>query len=151
MIANLWMAFDDRARPTANAVDEDGHKHEAFKALGDPSVRGIFRKDNPNGPRDYELWSLYYDVETAQEVGKIRDKLHDEFTGQIRTIGAWWWDGREVGTEWVDEVGGETREQPLFPQHNNILEFVPDTDEFGTRPTALADVNLGLGQTPRRF
>ncbi len=144
MIANLWMAFDDRARPGANA-------HEVFEHLGDPAVRGIFRKDNPSGPRDYELWSLYYEAETGQDVTKIRDKLTDAFPGQLRTIGAWWWDGREIGTEWEDEVGGNTVGIPIFPQHSNILEFIPDIDEFGTRPAVLSDVNLGLGQTPRRF
>ena len=40
---------------------------------------------------------------------------------------------------------------PLFPLHTRIIEFMPDTDELGTRPTAPSDVNLGMGQAPRYF
>jgi len=143
MIVNLWMALDDRARPNANPQDEDGPGHSAFRALGDPSVRSIFRKDNPNGPRDYELWSLYYEVADGNDLRDIRNALNADFPGQIRTIGAWWWDGSQVMNP-----GGQ---QPLFPLHTSILEYMPDIDDVGTRPTAPSDVNLGLGQAPRQF
>ena len=201
-ILNLWMGFDDRALSDANPrIDE--RPSDAYRALGDPIVRTIFRQDNPPGPRTYELWSMYYEVDTEREVLDVRNDLLAEYPGQLRTIGSWWFDGRQVGTEF--EFGEVTRDvqiddpdvdppmiddpdrldeipipqivdpafvwpqitiqvttteiigttgQPLFPLHTRILEFMPDiVDEDGnsTRPTALSDVNLGMGQTPRRF
>lgn len=40
---------------------------------------------------------------------------------------------------------------PEFPLHTRILEFIPDVDDLGTRPTVVTDVNLGMGQTLRNF
>lgn len=158
--ANLWMGFDDRAQSGAN-------NSAVFRALGDPSVRDIFKHHNPSGPRSYELWSLYYEVETEQELRDIRNDLNAEFPGQVRTIGAFWWDGRQVGTEWeldengervfhieIDDEGQEeiiwhTTGQSIFPLHTSILEYMPDID--GSPATELTDVNLGQGQTPRIF
>ncbi len=142
-ILNLWMGFDDRAQSTANPQGDD-LPSRAYRALGDPLVRSIFRQDNPSGPRSYELWSLYFEAETNQEVRDIRNDLLAEYPGQLRTIGAWWWDGTQVQG---------------FPLHARILEFIPDIvthDEDGNetsrvRPTVPNDVNLGLGQSPRQF
>ena len=144
MIANLWMGFDDRAQSAANPGDDDAPRSNAYRALGDPSVRSVFRQDNPSGPRSWELWSLYYEVETAGDLRNIRNDLRAEYPGQIRTIGAWWWDGRRVET---------------FTLHASILEYMPDVVTYDldgievsrARPTAPTDVNLGLGQTRRVF
>ena len=144
MIANIWMGFDDRAQSDANPSDDDDPRSQAYRALGDPSVRSIFRQDNPPGPRSYELWSLYYEVETDQEIRDIRNDLLAEYPGQLRTIGAWWWDGTQVQG---------------FPLHPSILEYIPDVVTFDpdgneisrTRPTVPTDINLGLGQTRRIF
>lgn len=152
MVANLWMAFDDRAQPVANAVDANENSHKVFQALGDPSVRGIFRQHNPNGPRSYELWSLYYEVNDGIELLQTRNDLNAEFPGQLRTIGAWWFD---TGAQVLNPAGT----QPQFPLHATILEYIPDIvthDSAGNeisriRPSVPSDVNLGLGQTPREF
>ena len=161
MIVNLWMGFNDRARPNAEPQGE-APGHSAYRALGDPATRRIFRKDNPNGPRDYELWSLYYDVETEKELRDIRNDLNAEFPGQVRTVGAWHWDGRQVGQEFTFNEDGEitgVTGNPMFPLHTRILEFIPDivthdvdgNETSRVRPTAPSDVNLGFGQAPRRF
>lgn len=162
MIANLWIALDDRARATANP-SQNSAGSDIFRQLGDPSVRALFRRDNPAGPRDYELWSVYYEIDTPNELLQIRNALNAEFPGQLRTIGAWWFDGRQVGTEWeLDEDGvrtGGITGQPLFPLGARVLEFMPDDvtyDEDGvetsrTRPIVLSDINLGFGQKPRQF
>ena len=142
VIANLWMGFDDRAQSKAKEVDEDGNLiHPVNRALGDPSVRDIFKHHNPSGPRTYELWSLYYEVEDGAELLQIRNDLNAEFPGQLRTIGAWWWNGEQV----MNPAG----QQPLFPLHTSILEYMPDID--GSPATELTDVNIGLGQSPRQF
>jgi len=190
MIVNLWMGFDDRAQSTAKTEDEFGQFGAGFNDLGDKITPSLFRNDNPPGPRTYELWSLYYEVDDEQGVRDARNDLLAIYPGQLRTIGAWWDDGRMVGTEnvystrtvtktwsvlnpdyqpdplepdfddrYVLRITGDVEEEfvsghtgsPTFPLHTRILEFIPDTDDIGTRPTIPSDVNLGMGQTPRNF
>jgi len=165
-LANLWMGFDDRTHPVIKEVDLEGDRiHPVNKGLGHLDTPGIFREDNPNGPRHYELWSLYYEVETEQDLRDIRNDLFAEFPGQVRTIGSWWMDGRMVGTEWeLDQDGnrtGNTTGNPIFPLHTRILEFIPDDSDGGdppvlTRPTDITtaqnrDANRNMGQADRRF
>ena len=145
MIVNLWMAFDERAAPAAEPQADDIPAHSAFRALGDPATRGIFRKDDPAGPRTYELWSLYYEVEDIQALVHIRNDMNADFPGQLLTIGAWDFDTGE-------QLQG-------FNLHNRLLEFIPDIVTYDVdgnetsrnRPTAASDVNLGFGQAPRDF
>jgi len=161
MIANLWMGFREDASASAHTKDNNGNKHKVTKAIGDVRVSEIFRKDR-QGNKDYELWSLYYEVETEQQLRDIRNDLNAEFPGQVRTIGAWWWDGRMVGTEFTYDAEGAvtgTSGNPIFPLHTRILGFMPDEVRYNkqgqetgrSRPTSLSDVNLGMGQAPRRF
>ncbi len=206
MIVNLWMGFDDRAQSTAKTEDEFGQFGAGFRDLGDPNTPGLFRVDSPLGPRTYELWSLYYEAETDDDCIQIRNDLNAIYPGRIRTIGGWWFDGRQVGTEFtytvipnpdyngdvenptipnplyqpdpelpdfndletlrnpvydgaltITEIG--TDGDPVFPLHTRIIQFIPDVvthdgdgNETGrTRPSEPTDVNLGMGQTPRRF
>ena len=159
MLANLWMGFDDRAQSLARETDEDGQLPPVNRALGDPSVRAIFKLDDPPGPRTYELWSLYYEVETEGELRDIRNDLLAEYPGMLRTIGSWWWDGRMVGTEFTyDEDGVITgvTGQPIFPLHTSVLGYMPDVWNGDDPPTyspatVVADTNLGMGQAVRRF
>jgi len=161
MIVNLWMGFDDRAQSSANP-QVDVPVSSAYRALGDPLVRSIFRQDNPSGPRSYELWSLGYEAQSDQEVRDIRNDLVAEYPGQLRTIGAWWFDGRQVGTEFTFDIDGAITGVtgiPIFPLHTSILEFIPDIVTYDVdgnetsrvRPTVPSDVNLSMGQAERRF
>lgn len=137
-IVNLWMGFDDRAQSSSDP------ESAASRALGDPLVRALFRQDSPSGPRSYELWSLYYEADTQQDVLDVRNELLTEYPGQLRVIGAWWWSGEQVEG---------------FPLHARILEFMPDVVTYDidgieisrARPTSPSDVNLGMGQQPRQF
>ena len=208
MILNLWFGFDDRAQSTAKTPDEDGNLHPSTQFLGDFTTLTLFRNDNPPGPRVYELWNMYFDdIADDEEAARTRNSILAMFPGQVRTIGGWWNDGREVGTEFVfgqveqfgndpqfdqpdilnpdfqpddelpdfdpritipdpdwvapdpwpqisfgfaEEIIGVSGD-PVFPRHTRILEFIPDVDDIGTRPTIPSDVNLGMGQTVRRF
>jgi hypothetical protein len=47
-------------------------------------------------------------------------------------------------------VSGHTG-TPLLPIPPNAIEFMPDVDDIGTRPTELSDVNKGQGQADRNF
>lgn len=144
MIVNLWMGFDDLAKGSAEPSGSDDPGHDAYQHLGDPSVRDIYRHHDEPGPRIYELWSLYYEVDSSQELLDIRNDLLADFSGQLRTIGAWQF---EAGEQVLNSAGT----QPLFPLHTSILEYIPDIDDIGTRPTVSSDVNLGLGQATRQF
>ena len=104
------------------------------------------------------------------------DYLLEEYPNQIAVAGAWFWDGRQVGTQFVlDEDGsktynldenGEPIDQPLttgtstYPiGRNALLKFMPDIIErdsegaiISTNPaTELTDVNLEQGMQPRIF
>ena len=127
MIANLLMGFDDRAVVTARTKDINGNDHPVTKVLGAPDTPGQFQIYAPGGPRTYELWSMFFDADTDQDVRDIRSDLVTEFPGQLRTEGAWWYDdGREVGTDF--EFGDVTRSTtiddpayvaPAIPQVQN--------------------------------
>ena len=143
MIVNLWMGFDDQAKSSAEPSGPDDPGHDSYQHLGDPIVRNIYRH-HVDGPRTYELWSEFYEAETSNDVRDIRNDLLAGFPGQLRTIGSWWF---ETG----QQVLNPAATQPLFPLHATILEYMPDVDDIGTRPTVVTDVNLGLGQIPRQF
>lgn len=152
MIVNLWMGFDDLAKSSAEPGGPDDSGHNSFRHLGDPTVRDIYRHHDETGPRTYEMWSLFYEVEDSNEVLDIRNDLLADFPGQLRTIGSWLFD---TGQQVLNLAGT----QPLFPLHTTILEYMPDIvtfDEDGnevsrSRPTVPSDVNLGLGQSTRQF
>ena len=156
MIINLWMGFDDRAQSTAKTPDADGNAHPSTKGLGEITTPSLFRIDSPTGLRNYELWSLYFEVDDVDGAVEARNSILAMFPGQVRTIGGWWFDGSQV----LDVDGTQTTiGDPVFPLHTRILEFIPDDvtyDQNGieltrTRPLVPSDVNLGQGQSERTF
>jgi len=154
------MGFDDRARGNAEDPEPDNPESEAqhhtFNDMPDESVRRIYRLYDPNGPRDFELWSLYYDVEatavgggfSSRELLQMRDSIALDFPGQTITVGAWW-------TDTGDQVLNQAGTQAQFTIDPLIIEFMPDVyppdSDVGTRPTVPYDVNLGYGHAPRDF
>ncbi len=157
MIINLWMGFDDRAQSTAKTPDADGNAHPSTKGLGDITTPSLFRIDDPAGPRNYELWSLYFEVDDVDGAVEARNSILAMFPGQVRTIGGWWFEGSQI----LDVDGTQTGVigDPVFPLHIRILEFIPDDVTYDvdgseltrTRPLVPRDVNIGLGQTERQF
>lgn len=53
----------------------------------------------------------------------------------------------DVEEEYVSGYTGT----PTYPLHARLIDFMPDVDDVGTRPTELSDVNLLAGQPPRYF
>lgn len=160
MIVNLCMGYDDRTWTAIKAVDEDGNRtHPVNRGLGSLRTPGLFRITTGPSPRSYELWALYIEAETEQDVRDYRNDILAEFPGQVRTIGAWLWDGRQLGTEWevVDgERTGDTTGTPTFPLHASILDhmpkhFNPATELFDIDPTDLSTGNTNFGQAIRRL
>ena len=54
---------------------------------------------------------------------------------------------------WVPEFITEKSQTgtPTYPLHPQLIEFMPDVDDVGTRPTELSDTNLLFGQGTRIF
>lgn len=134
-----------------------------FRKMQDrATVQRLFRRATVQG-REYRLYSLTFDLdrEGAQSARDAFDYLETEYPSHFNVVGAWHFDGRQVGTQWVDEVGGEVTGTPMYPLPplGVMLRFMPTIktyDEDGNltgevEPTELTDVNLLQGQSPRRF
>ena len=104
-----------------------------------------------------------YSITVPRNAKDAIDYLLEEYPNQIAVAGAWFWDGRQVGTRWetVDgERTGNTTGTPMYPiNQNQLKKFMPDIIErdgdgniIATTPaTELTDVNLEQGMAPRRF
>jgi len=178
MLVNLQMGFDDLAESAASPSNDESPLSKAYRHLADLPVRFRYRQDNSSGLRSYRLWSMFFEAKIIQDVIDFRNDLNAEYPEQLRTEGAWWFDSREVGTEWELDQNGErvfyieqddkgkdvivwhTTGQPIFRvQANRYIEYIPNIitwDNDGNvvsniRPTELTDVNLLQGQEERRF
>ena len=170
MIINVWLALRDDAQAlikTRLAWDEEtqgvytgpvtNRQHKLFALMADQdNVQKMFRIDTDGG-RDWTLWSISFS-EPRNILIKVKDELDQlivDFPNHIKIIGAWYWDGREVGTSF--EAAPDPFDPPVligtptYPIHARILELMPDVDDVGTRPTVPSDVNLTMGQSPRTF
>lgn len=120
-------------------------------------VEKLFRKDRvwlSQGAvwRDWNIWSINVD-ENTESLQLLGDKLHDlelAYPSMVKVVGAWHWDGRQIGTQWVDGEQLAVVGTPTYPLDARILEFMPDNPD-GSRPTVPRDVNITYGQALRRF
>ena len=162
---NVWVALRDDAQGaivTRLQCDRDeacvysgpvtNRQAKVFAKMSDRgNVQKLFRVDR-QGARDWTVWSLYFDepVTVLQKIQVELDNLATNYPTQFRIAGAWHWDGRQVGTQWnvdrTDVIG-----TPTYPVPARLIEAMPDLDSIGTRPTQLTDINLLMGQVPRRF
>lgn len=178
MIINVWLALRDDAQAlikTRLSWDEEtqgeytgpvtNRQFKLFKLMHDlGSTQKLFRVDTVGG-RDWTLWSVYFNFKTSV-LQKIKDELDDlalNFPNHIKIIGAWHWDSRQAGTQWELDIDGNRTGNvtgtPIYPLHSRILKLMPDIVTYdidgnviSTVPaTVPADINLGLGQIPRRF
>lgn len=126
------------------------------------NVQRLFRADTVAG-REWTLWSVYFD-EPGGVLLLIQaelDNLAAKYPAQFAIAGAWHWDGRQVGTQWVDVMDHSqgTTGAPTYARHSRLIQFMPDIVTYNangaeisrTRPLTLSDVNLSLGQSPRKF
>ena len=164
-IVNAWLALRDDAQsaivtrlnwdeaaqgPYAGPVTN--RQARVFGAMSDRSVvQRLFRVDT-NAGRDWTLWSVYFD-EPQNVLQKLADELGQlatDYPSQFVIVGAWHWDGRQIGTQWNEDQTATTG-TPTYPLHPRAIELMPDVDDIGTRPTEVSDVNLLFGQAPRRL
>ena len=120
-------------------------------------VEKLFRKDRvwlTQGAvwRDWNIWSINVDEnkESLQLLGEKLSDLELAYPSMVKVVGAWWWDGRQVGTQWQTDEHISTVGTPVYPLDPRLIEFMPDNPD-GSRPTVPSDVNLVFGQAHRRF
>jgi len=94
------------------------------------------------GAADYRCWNCYVAQDTTG-MGKIKtdlDALVVAYPTDFSILGVWHYeDGRPQG------------DPPNYPQPAQTINFMPDVDNQGTRPTELSNVLLMFGQPPRIF
>jgi hypothetical protein len=157
---NLWLAMSQQAVDAYKAYPDspmDERTHLVLSKMHDENVvRGLFPPVTV-GSKTYRLFSLYFHASEAAK--EAIDTMTELWPGHFIVIGAWWFDGRQVGTKMEDDV---LVGDPVYPVHAQAYRFMRDKvthDEDGnvtstTPPTSnndLEDVNLLLGQSPRTF
>lgn len=162
-----WEADDPDTRGDYIGPVSDRHAKLFMRMQDLDSVQRLFRVDTDAG-RDWTVWNLYFSA-SGTVLSFIAAEIADlvaTYPNHIRVVGAWHWDGRQVGTQWDitydaegNEISRTTTGTPVYPVHPRLLELMPDDVEYDsngdeisrTRPTVPSDVNILYGQAPRRF
>ncbi len=167
---NVWIVVTDNVWKTIkeriNDDDYDGELVNAVRAIrmqADPigSSRSFRKPTLANKKR--KLISINFPKGSRSTIIKEALALLDtELGNKFQVAGAWWWDGRQVGTKWVnDEDHSEgVKGSPLYPTNpTQLVKFMPDVVVDNSDPenpvygpaTELTDVNLTQGQAKRQF
>ena len=138
----------DEGEYTSPVTDRE---YRLFKLMADQeNVERLFKVASISG-NDWILWSIGFD-EPANVLQKVQDEIDAlllKYPTQVSIAGAWFWDGRQVGTQWNEDQTDITGAPTYTIPTTQLLKFMPDVE--GLPATVLADVNLSLGQSPRRF
>lgn len=169
MHINLWIGLKqsafDTLRPLLDDYEYDGQHLLAVRffrrMINHATVDRMFKVANIGGD-DYRLFSLTFNdlnKNAALRLQEGLDHLTSNYPNQFAVAGAWFWDGRQVGTQWVDpeDHSQGTTGTPLYPiNETQLLKFMPDVWNGDDPPTysaatQLTDVILTQGQSHRRF
>lgn len=168
MNANVFLiitkAAKDVIRPLMSDYEYDGPNLKAVKLFRRMAhftiTENKWKSPTIAGKKRY-LYSIT--IPANQKAKDAIDYLLAEYPNQIAVGGAWWWDGRQVGTQWaLDEGGSRTGDvtgTPTHPIPSQLIQFMPDIIErdsegaiISTTPAmVLTDVNKEQGCAPRRF
>jgi hypothetical protein len=161
MNINIWIVLTETAkdtlRPLLDDPTYDGPHLTAVKIfrrmIDIATVERMFKSPTLGGTK-YFLYSVTFNDIGGGGAQKLQDALEyleANYPAQFEVVGAWLWDGRQVGTQWVDpeDHSQGTTGTPLYPIHPQLIQFMPDVG--GAPATELADVNLVQGQSPRQF
>ena len=138
---NVWLAMRDDAHAlikTRLTWDDSQGEYSGpitdrqakfFRLMSDRSVvQRLFRVDGLTN--DWTLWSIYFD---SKRVGAEITKLATDFSTRIKIVGAWHWDGRQAGTQFVYE--DVTRDVDIDdPDVDPPMIDDPNNDEWNTYP-----------------
>ncbi len=164
--ANVWLAVRAEAH---NAIvsrlrwneEADGayrgtvtdREHRVFRYMVDQAnVQRQFKQSRIAG-RNWTLWSLTFTEKLAKVKAEL-DRLLADRPNHISIAGAWQWDGRQFGTEFVyDEVTRDVND-PAFNKPDVLIDdvLVPDPDWVAPLPWPQIDVTsneiIGTSGTP---
>jgi len=155
----------DTVRPLLNDDDYKGTHLKAVRILRKMAnigtVEKVWRSPRIAG-KDWHLFEASFVVTDKDKVRDALDFLNTEYPNNAAIVGAWWYDGRQVGTRFTYDEDGQitgTTGTPLYPIHPRLIDFMPDEEVrdgngdllFTQRPTQLSQVHLRQGQAPRRF
>ena len=170
---NVWVAISATAQTQVKARlthDFDSGDYtgpvtdteaKIFRRMADRATVQRMFKTPTLGGKQWNIYSLYF--EASKKARDAFDFLAANRANHFVIVGAWHWDGRQVGTQWeLDQDGertGNTTGTPLYPIHARLIDFMPDEpildqngDITGWNPASgLSDINLIQGQAPRRF
>lgn len=169
MNVNVWLATNSQAtievkdrleKPDSEYTGNlSAKEHAAFRKMAHRRQTEKMWKKARISADDWQLQSLNFS--SAKEANDAVTDILNGRGAKAVVLGAWHWDGRQVGTTWVNRSDHSqgTKGVPRFPLHPMILRFMPDIvtrDKDGnvvsTAPaTKPVDVNLIQGQEPRRF
>ena len=156
-------------RPLMSDNSYDGQHIKAvriFRKMAHYRVVERMWKNPMIGSKKRFLFSI--NLTASKKAKAAIDYLLAEYPNQVSVGGAWFFDSRQVGTQFVYTVDGsqvfdelldgdgnvissipQVRGTPTYPVPPQLLQFMPDVE--GIPATVLTDVNLLQGQKPRRF
>ena len=156
MITQVWISIrEDFAFPADDPeldTELQAKNREALSRATDIDVVPLLFKQETQAGKQWTLYIFTYDFELPRETEQAVERLASENPGQTRELGGWDWDGKMFGEEWAYDQDGNitgTTGVPLYPLYGNLLSYMPDVN--GVPATEVTDVNILLGQTPRRF
>lgn len=169
---DLWLALSQTGKdtliPLLDDAEYDGPHLTAVKIFRKViNLAGIERmyKTPTINSKVWYLYSVVFNDLSGDAKQKAQDAisyLETNYPGNFVVVGAWKWDGLQVGQQWeLDQDGNRTggvTGTPTYPLHPRLIDFMPDVWDY-TDPenpalvpaTDLADVRLVQGQAPRRF
>jgi hypothetical protein len=150
---NLWLILRDDAKVLINDALKEGRDYSGdipeetlsiFRRMLDRTVvQKLFKAANIGGDT-YHLYSIYFKNTQAAKAAEAIAYLVDLYPNRIIVGGAW----RNNG----DIIAGYEPHPQLIRIMPDIIEYDETGAEVSTSPaTELVDINLLLGQSPRKF
>ena len=168
MNVNVWIGLSQAARDAYLAYKQgettvmDETTYKILDRMADHAVVEPMFKTVAAAGKNYRLFSV--NLDGSAKAKTAIDYINDKWGNHIIIGGVWWWDGRQVGTDWImDAEGvptGEVTGTPLYPINPNLYKFMPDTYDMTDpeNPVAipassnadLTDVNIVIDSTGRQ-
>ncbi len=166
MNLNIWIVLSTQAKNAVNARlrHTDGEytgpvsdqEYNIFRRMVHHSANIDRWTSATFGGKTWTLFNLTF-ADPDKQLKKALDYLADNRGNSFRIGGCWWWDGRQVGTQWDEETGNVVG-TPIYPIPEQLIQFMPDDVDYTdpenpvfTPATELKQVNLEQGQHDRRF
>lgn len=130
MIFNVWLEIRDNFPWPAGDPGDDtelqGKNRLNLGEMPDQAVVTSLFKSRKQGPRFYYLYSMYYDVETQEEMELSVQNLQWDNPGHVVILAGWNEDGSQIGTEHVWDTRIVTKTWSILNPDYDPNEFLED-------------------------